>query len=222
MKLLDKDIEGENIRLFYNDHPALQERINYLSSYLGARADRVTPQMELNREHAAYFRKMEPIMRHDVQLAINAGRFRSALYVAQRLVDLDADSENLFWLAESYRTLGPRSPQLTERELTNSAKKDAAKKREKRTVEEEERELLATPAGQENWKLHQQKAEELYRRALTSDNPTLLAHRGLGMLYEKLGRKDESAAEYEKYVELAPSAVDRERIQRRIEALRRP
>src|SRR4029079_2306112 len=40
MKLLDRDIEGENIRLFYNDHPSLDERIKYLSSYLGTRADR--------------------------------------------------------------------------------------------------------------------------------------------------------------------------------------
>ena len=53
MKLLNRDIEGENIRLFYNDHPALDERIKYLTSYLGARADKVTPQMELNREKAA-------------------------------------------------------------------------------------------------------------------------------------------------------------------------
>ena len=72
MKLLDKDIEGENIRLFYNDHPALDERIKYLSNYLGARADKVTPQMELNRERAAYFRNMESVMRHNLQLAINA------------------------------------------------------------------------------------------------------------------------------------------------------
>jgi predicted Zn-dependent protease len=84
MKVLDRDIEGENIRLFYNDHPALRERISYLSSYLGARADKVTPQMELNREKAAYFRTMESMMRHDVQLQINAGRFRSAVYIAQR------------------------------------------------------------------------------------------------------------------------------------------
>src|SRR5215217_8881908 len=145
LKLLDKDFEGENIRLFYNDHPALDERIKYLSSYLGARADRVTHQMELNREQAAYFRTMESVMRHDIQLAINAGRGRSAVYLAQRLVDSHEDSENLFWLAESYRTLGPREPQLTEKELTNSAKKDASKKRQKRTVEEEERDLLATP-----------------------------------------------------------------------------
>src|SRR5690349_4124566 len=165
MKLLDKDIEGENIRLFYNDHPSLDERIKYLSSYLGARADKVTQQMELNRERTAYFKNIEPVMRHDLQLAINAGRARSAVYLAQRLVDFHADSENLFWLAESYRALGPRAPQLTEKELTNSAKKDASKKREKRTVEEEERELLATPAGQENWKKHQQLAEDFYQRA---------------------------------------------------------
>jgi predicted RNA polymerase sigma factor len=40
------------------------------------------------------------------------------------------------------------------------------------------------------------------------------------MLYEKLGRANDAAAEYEKYLELSPSAIDRERIQRRIEALK--
>ena len=220
MKLLDKDIEGENIRLFYNDHPALGERIKYLSSYLGARADRVTHQMELNRERAAYFRNMESVMRHDIQLAINAGRARSAVYLAQRLVDFEADSENLFWLAESYRALGPRTQQLTEKDLTNSAKKDASKKRERRTIEEEERELLATPEGQENSQKHQQMAEDLYKRALNTENPAPVAHRGLGMLYEKLGRGSDAVAEYEKYVELSPTAIDRGRIQKRIEALK--
>jgi predicted Zn-dependent protease len=220
MKLLDRDFEGENVRLFYNDHPSLDERIKYLSGYLGARADKVTHQMELNRERAAYFKTVEPLMRHNLQLTINAGRARSAVFHAQRLVDFHEDSENLFWLAESYRTLGPRSPQLAEKELTNSAKKDAAKKRVKRTAEEEERDLLATDAGKENWQKHQQKAEDLYQRALSAENPTPVAHRGLGMLYEKLDRKSDAVAEYEKYLELSPAAIDRERIQRRVEALK--
>ncbi len=219
MKLLNKDIEGENIRLFYNDHPSLDERIKYLSGYLGARADKVTPQMALNRERAAYFRNMEPVMRHNLQLSINSGRYRSAVYLAQRLVDFHPDSENLFWLAEAHRTLGPRAPQLTEQELTNSAKKDAAKKREKRTLEEEERELLATPAGKENWRQNQQRAEELYLRALAAENPIPPAHRGLGILYEKLSRANDALTQYQKYLELSPSAPDRERIQRRIESL---
>jgi predicted Zn-dependent protease len=220
MKLLDKDIEGENVRLFYNDHPSLDERIKYLSGYLGARANTVTPQMELNRERKLYFQQMEPVMRHNVQLAINSGRPRSAVYFAQRLVDFHADSENLFWLAESYRALGPRAPQLTEKELTNSAIKDAAKKREKRTAEEEERDLLATPAGKENWQKHQQLAEDFYKRALAAENPAPVAHRGLGMLYEKLERGADAVAEYEKYLELSPTANDRERIQRRVTTLK--
>lgn len=221
MKLLDKDLEGENIRLFYNDHPSNDERIKYLSGYLGARAQKVTTQMELHREREAYFKAVLPVMRHDIQLSINTGRFRSAVYLAQRLVDFRPDSENLFWLAEAYRTLGPRAPQLSERELTNSAKKDAAKKHQKRTIEEEERDLLATPAGKENWQQHQQKAEELYLRALTAENPLAAGHRGLGMLYEKLGRANDAVVEYQKYIDLSPSSADRERILRRIEALRR-
>jgi predicted RNA polymerase sigma factor len=39
------------------------------------------------------------------------------------------------------------------------------------------------------------------------------------MLYEKLGRKPDASTEYQKYIELAPAAIDRERIQKRIEAL---
>src|SRR6201988_1550423 len=151
MKLLDKDFEGENIRLFYNDHPALDERIKYLSGYLGARANTVTPEMELHRERKLYFKNVEPVMRHNLQLAINARRSRSSVYLAQRLVDFHDDSENLYWLAESYRLLGPRAPQLTDKEMTNDAKKDAAKRSLKRTAEEEERDLLATPLGKENW-----------------------------------------------------------------------
>jgi hypothetical protein len=120
------------------------------------------------------------------------GRFHAAVLDAQRLVDFRPSSENLFWLAEAYRTLGPRSPALTEKELTNSAKKDAAKNREKRTLEEEERLLLETPAGKENWQRHQQKAEEFYMRALNTENPVPVAHRGLGMLYEKLGRTNDA------------------------------
>ena len=58
-------------------------------------------------------------------------------------------------------------------------------------------------------------------RALNAENPVPVAHRGLGMLYEKLGRANDAASEYEKYIELAPTAIDRERIKRRIETLRR-
>jgi hypothetical protein len=221
LKLLSNDIEGEQLKLFYNDHPQLQDRINYVSRYLGSKADTITPAMELHREKTAYLTKTEPVIRHDIQLAINAARFRTAVYLSQKLAEFRPDSaENVFWLAESYRTLGPRSPQLTEKELTNSAKKDAAKKRAKRTPEEEERELMSADAGQQNWKANQLKSEELYLRSLKLDKPIPVIHRGLGMLYEKINRSKEAIDEYQKYLELRPDAVDRERIQRRIQALK--
>jgi regulator of sirC expression with transglutaminase-like and TPR domain len=65
-------------------------------------------------------------------------------------------------------------------------------------------------------------AEEFYQRALSAENPVAVAHRGLGMLYEKLDRKADAVTEYEKYLAMATTANDRERIQRRIENLRRP
>ncbi|HEV2915544.1 MAG TPA: tetratricopeptide repeat protein, partial [Pyrinomonadaceae bacterium] len=139
-----------------------------------------------------------------------------------KLVDFNPrSSENLFYLAESYRMLGPRAPELTEKELTSGAKRKAAKKREKYTPEEEERELLATPAGQENWKTNRQKAELLYVQALELDASNPLVHRGLGMLFEKSQRNREAIREYERYLDLAPDAPDRERIKYRLENLKK-
>lgn len=222
LKNLNKDIEGEQIKTFYSDHPQLDERISYLTQYLGSRADKVTPQMVLNRERMVYFQRMEPVMKHNIQLAMNAARFRSAVFFAQRLVQFRPTSaENVFLLGEAYRMLGPHPPEFSTQELSNGQKKDLAGKRNKQTLEEQERELLASPAGQANWKSNQQKAEEYYQQALAMDTPFPTAHRGLGMLYEKLGRTTDAITEYEKYLSLVPAATDLERIQRRIDALRK-
>jgi predicted Zn-dependent protease len=221
LTLLSNDIEGEQLKFFYNDHPQLKDRIGYVTTYLGSKANKTTAAAELHREKSAYLAKIETVSHHDIQLAINAARFRTAVYLSQKFVDFKPDSaENIFWLAESYRTLGARSPELKEKELTNSSKKDAAKKRAKLTPEEEERELMATDAGRQNWKANQQKAEELYLKSLKLDNPVPMAHRGLGMLYEKIGRAKEAIDEYQKYLDLAPEALDHERIQHRLQSLK--
>jgi len=223
LTLLSNDIEGEQLKFFYNDHPQLKDRINYVTAYLGSKANKTTAATELHREKRAYLARIETVSHHDIQLAINAARFRTAVYLSQKFADFRPESsENIFWLAESYRALGPRSPQLTEKELTDNAKKDAAKKRAKLMPEEEERELLATAAGQQHWKSNQQKAEELYLQSLKLDNPVPMAHRGLGMLYEKTGRTKEAIDEYQKYLDLTPNALDGGRVQRRIQTLKVP
>lgn len=219
-KAMQKDIEGEQLNSFYSDHPKLQERVNYTTSSIAADARKLSDD-EAKTAKDDYLAVMENVDRHDVELAINAARFRSAVFVSQKLADLHPDSsENVFYLAESYRTLGPRSAQLTDKQLTSGAKKKAAKTLSKRTLEEIDAELLTTPAGQEAWKANSEKAETLFLRALDLNRFNAHAHRGLGMLYERLNRKQEAASEYAKYLELAPNAIDTERVRRRLLVLR--
>jgi Flp pilus assembly protein TadD len=85
--------------------------------------------------------------------------------------------------------------------------------------EEQEKILLATPAGQEAVKANESKSEEMYRRALELDSKNAKAYRGLGILFERSKRYQQALEEYRKYLELEPNAADRMRIQRRIEEL---
>jgi Zn-dependent protease with chaperone function len=219
-KILQKDIEGEQLNSFYSDHPKLQDRVTYISNSIPSTATKLSDEQRSNAR-AMFLAQMERVDRHDVELAINSGRFRSAYYVSRKLVDFHQDSsENVFYLAESYRALGPRTPELTDKERTGGAKKKAAKNRNKRTLEELDAELMKTAEGQQAWKTNQQQAEEFYLRALNLNRFNSPAHRGLGMLYENIGRKDEAAGEYRKYLELAPNAFDSERIKRRLESLK--
>ena len=219
-KSMQRDIEGEQMNSFYNDHPQLEARVKYTSSLVPADAKKPTED-EAKVARDDYLAVMEAVDRHDVNLAINEGRFRSAVYISQKLVALHPDSsENVFYLAESYRMLGPRNAKLSNEQLTSGAKKKAAKTRAKRTFEEQDTELLATRAGAEAWKANSAEAEKLFLRSLELNRFNANAHRGLGMLYEKLDRKQEAASEYAKYLELAPNAIDTERVRRRLAVLR--
>lgn len=219
-KSLQRDLEGEQLNSFYSDHPKLTERIVYTSSCIANDARKLSDD-EAKTAREDYLAVMEAVDRHNVELAINEGRFRSAVFISQKLVNLRPESsENVFYLAESYRTLGPRNAELTAQQQTSGAKKKAAKTRAKRTLEEQEAELLAKPEGQAAWKANSEKAESLYLRALDLDRLNARARRGLGMLYEKLNRKQDAASEYAKYLELAPNAIDTERIRRRLAVLR--
>jgi len=219
-KAMQKDIEGEQLNSFYSDHPKLQERINYTSGSIGSDAKKLSDD-EAKTAKEKYLAEMEVIDRHNVELAINQGRFRSAVFISEKLVHLHPESsENYFYLAESYRTLGPRDAVFTTQHLSSGAKKKAAKTRAKRTLEEQETDLLATPAGQAAWKSNSAEAERLFLHALQLNRLNANAHRGLGMLYEKLNRKEEAANEYAAYLELAPNAIDTERIRRRFVLLK--
>lgn len=219
-KAMQRDIEGEQLNSFYSDHPKLQERINYTTTAIAAGARKLNDD-EAETAKDDYLAVMELVDRHNVELAINEARFRSAVYVSYKLVNQRPESsENVFYLAESYRTLGPRNAALTDKQLTSGAKKKEAKNRAKRTLEELDAELLKTPEGQAAWKANSEKSEQLFLRAIELNRFNASARRGLGMLYEKLNRKDDAANQYAAYIELAPNAIDTERIRRRLALLK--
>ncbi|HJP95134.1 MAG TPA: M48 family metalloprotease [Pyrinomonadaceae bacterium] len=219
-KALQKDIEGEIVNSFYSDHPKLEERVNYTSSAISPTAKKLSEE-EAKTARSDYLAFMETIDRHDLELALNEARFRSAVFIGKKLLELHPESStNTFLLAEAYRMLGPRTAELPPKETTSGAKKKATKFRSKHTLEEQEIELMKTPEGQQAWKSNASEAERLYLKALEIDRFNAVAHRGLGMLLEKLGRKEEAASEYSKYLELQPNAVDSERFRRRLKLLR--
>ncbi len=219
-KLLQKDFEGDRIKLFYNDHPQLEARIAYVNKLIESSAAKKDLSESPASDKRRYLGTVEKAGRHNVQLDIDSGRFHTAVALSQKLVDFNPKaSENLYYLAESYRALGPRAPELTKEELTEKAKKDARKKKQKLTPEEDESALMSTTVGQTNWKSNQQKAQDFYFEAMELDSSNALAHRGLGMLLEKGQKREQAIREYRKYLELAPKAIDRLRIVSRLEAL---
>src|SRR5690242_21237833 len=90
-KAMQRDIEGEQFNSFYSDHPKLQERVNYTSGMVPADAKKPS-EADLKTAREDYLALMESVDRHDVDLAINEARFRSAVYVSQKLVGLHPDS----------------------------------------------------------------------------------------------------------------------------------
>lgn len=210
----------EQDRIFYTDHPKLQDRIEYVTAATaqypatGAGTDDLA-----SRER---FRvAVERVSRENVQLAIDARRYRSALAVAQRLVEHEPDiSDHAYLLAESYRALGPRTPRPVGDQLTKRGRNDAQRLRTRLTAAEEERELATEPDGADLLRRHRQQAEAQYRRALELDPNNFKAYRGLGLLFEASGRSAEAVEAYQTYLEMGLTVPDRERIRRRMEALR--
>jgi beta-barrel assembly-enhancing protease len=210
------DLDGEP---FYGDHPKTKNRIAYMSEWLSKSAPkRETESAGLSKED--YFKTVAEVTRHDIQLAIDAGLYRTAAALGKRLVAAQPElASNLTALADAYAALGPRAPEPLAEEKTGKGKKEARKLRDKLTLQEEDRTLAATPAGQERQKANYAEAEKLYRRATESEPNYAPAWRGLGELFEKQNQPQQSVGAYRKYLELQPAAMDRLMIMRRVKAM---
>jgi predicted Zn-dependent protease len=211
----DVDLHGEP---FYGDHPKTKDRVAYLNEWISKSAPkRETESAGLSKED--YLKNSAEVTRHDIQLAIDAGLYRTATALGKRLVAAQPElASNLTALADAYAALGPRSPEPLAEEKTDQGKKEAKKRRNKLTLQEEERTLAATPAGKERQTANYSEAEKFYNRATELEPNYALAWRGLGELYEKQSRPQQSVEAYRKYLELQPAAMDRLMILRRVRA----
>jgi beta-barrel assembly-enhancing protease len=215
------DLDGEP---FYGDHPKLKDRISYLRDFLTkSAASRDGQTSDGNPDHGDHKEKYQldiaAATRHNIQLGIEGGLYRTAVTLGKRLVEVQPNEANLTSLADAYSALGPRPFEPTEEEKSKRGKGEARKRRGKLTLLEQERELAATPAGQEMQKANYEESEKLYRRAIESDPGFALAWRGLGALLEKRDQSQNAVDAYRKYIEVQPGAMDRLLIMRRIKNL---
>jgi predicted Zn-dependent protease len=210
------ELDGEP---FYGDHPRTKNRIAYMNEWLSKSAPkRETESAGLSKED--YLKNVAEVTRHDIQLAIDAGMYRTATALGKRLIAAQPEmAPNLTALADAYTALGPRAPEPLPEEQTGHGKKEARKRRDKLTLQEEDRTLLAVPAGQERQKANGAEAEKLYRQATELEPNYAPAWRGLGELFEKQKLSQQSIEAYRKYLELQPAAMDRLMIMRRVKAL---
>jgi len=211
------DLDGEP---FYGDHPKTKDRIAYLNEWISKSAANreAKPAAGLSKED--YQKNVAEMTRHNIQLAIDAGLYRTATTLGKRLVATQPElAANLTALADAYAALGPRTLEPLAEEKSGQGKKEAKKRRSKLTLQEEERTLAATPAGKERQTANYAEAEKFYNRATELEPNYALAWRGLGELHEKQSRPQQSVDAYRKYLELQPAAMDRLMILRRVRAL---
>ena len=215
-ELIDERLEPVPVPIFFLDHPKLQERIAYVKSQIGAG----TPPAVAGK--SVYYESYQNMIRRDIRLDLDGRRFRTAVARAERLANAHpGDAEDLFLLGEAFRMLGPRTVKPSEEEQRDAGQRAAYKQKLKRTEEEEDQALAATPAGHEDLLANQAKAEECYRKAAAADPQHAKPHLGLGTLYEQQGKTAEALSEYRKYVELASGTPDARRVQYRIERLQK-
>jgi predicted Zn-dependent protease len=208
-QLLAQEAGEDSSPALYRDHPRLEMRIQYVTQAIQANPPGTGP-LRVGAED--YSVATENVCRHDFQLELLAGQPRRAVAVAQHLVDDHPTAENYSLLGDAYWAMGGRPPDPSTQQLS-SERKQAAKKLQTMTRREYEHALLAEAQGQDAWKENREKAESSYQKALQADPSNAEAFRGLGFVYEDEGKNDQAIVNFRKYLQMAPQAWDRTKIQ---------
>jgi predicted Zn-dependent protease len=221
-RLLQERDEVDVRKVYYNDHPKLEDRIAYTKSLIQSKGPKPVPADVLAERQMKYQSLTEKVDREDIRLAILSHRARTAAARSTKLTDFHPNSaDNLYCLAESYRALGPWTPRPSDQELSGSGEKEIESLKKKLLPNEQEREMLSKSSGQVAWQDNSRVAEDTYKKAIAADPIYAKTYEGLGQLYETEGRKKDAVSAYQKYLELNPNAMDQTMIRQRIETLQR-
>ena len=212
-ELLDERLEYEPIEGFYRDHPKLKERRTAMQDL----ADSMDTKNGRVGKEAEYLSYSASAVCYNIQADLDSRRARTALARAKKLVEWQTQNADYLVLeADAYRSLGAKTAVPSPDELEKHGQAEHRKRYFKLTEEEEQKELLALPGGQEQQRANFEKAEKQYLSAVRLDGGLADPHRGLGFLYEREGRTADAIREYHRYLQLAAAdAVDRLRIERR-------
>jgi len=204
--------------VFWASHPKLVSRVKYVTE-MAAKLQPNPAGLQVNE--AAYRSATVNVIRHDAQLAMLFGRPRTAVAIAQRLIEEEPNNpENYVLLGDAYRSLGARTPVPTEEELSDEGKNAARKRLHHMTLAEYDKALLKEPRGVQRCQANVDRAQEAFQKALNLDPQNATAHRGLGLLFERANAPAEAIAQFEKYLELSPSAKDVRQIRMRLDKLK--
>lgn len=210
-------LEFEPYPTFYHDHPRLQERRKAALDF----ADKHTSADALTGSELEYLTALAPAITSNVQFDMEVRRQRSAVAGAARLVKaFPAKSEYQLLLAEAYRTLGAKTVQPTQQEMTHAGEDEQRKLVLRMSAEQEQQQLRSTPEGLATLQANQAAAEKLFLAVIQEQPGYALAYRDIGFLYEDEGRYADAAANYQHYLQLvASTSLDRYRIERRLASI---
>ena len=210
----DRTLEYEPRPTFYHDHPSLKKREGDAISF----AESVRVQGARTGSKQDYLAAMAPAIVSNVDTDLESRRPRTAVARASRLVQaFPADPRYKMLLGRAWRALGAKTALPTQDELTEEGANQQRKQVVKMTEEQEQQKLLSTPEGHATLEQNRAAAEKLFLAVIEEQPDYPLAHRELGFLYEDESRYSEAATNYQRYLQLVPSAsLDRLRIERRL------
>lgn len=223
-KALDSLRNGPEVDLsqesaFWSDHPKLDERVNdttRLAKQVGE------PPHGGKTGQLDYVASTKNAIRHDASMAMMLGRPRTAVSIAERLIEWQPNDANHYaLLGDAYRALGARPAQPTAEELTENGKKKARKMLSRMTQAEYEKALLEAPGGKQQFDANCKLALEAYGKALALDANNPLAVRGMGFLDETEGLYRDALVNFTRYLQLAPDAKDARLVRQRMEKIQK-